>query len=246
MSKLAAACANPIMSTLETEIPADESRRIHDRELGFMPSDYLRRVSPERMSRHMNLICSHPGYPLKTFVQHPVSWDVTRMGRSARLMTFSMNSPRALVHVTAAIALTGGSIQAAELYPRTDGTLLIDVEFHGPASPEAVGDSLVTQFQARIADAPAPDCEAVRELELTTRTDTATSANVIELRAADTRGLLYRTARAFAMLGIKIVRCDIRTTGGKAYDTFQVTDRLGRPLDLDREMNFLRREIEGG
>ncbi len=224
----------------------DDSRRAFDRELTFMPQDYLRRVSPDRMKRHVEIITSHPGYPLKTFVQTPVSWQESRVAGNDRLITFSMNSPRALVHVTAAVALLGGSIQAAELYPRSDGTLLIDVEFHSPGSAadaQRIGELVIRQFQARIGEAPTPVCEPVKDLELNTRNDASTNLSIIELRAGDTRGLLYRTARAFAMLGVKIVRCDIRTTGGRAYDTFVVTDRLGRPVDFEREISFLRREI---
>lgn len=231
--------------TLNNQTGDEEQRRSFDRELTFMPADYLRRVSPERMNRHVGLIMSHPGYPLKTFVQNPVSIDMVRSGNTDRLVTFSMNSPRSLVHVTAAIALSGGSIQSADLYPRTDGTLVIEVEFH--AAPGSDGRTLsemaAKQFHARIGEAPTPVCEPVRDLELHTRNETATGLSIIELRALDTRGLLYRTARAFAMLGVKIVRCDIRTTNGRAYDTFIVTDRLGRPLDFERELGFLKREI---
>ena len=47
----------------------EDIRRSSDRELTFMPPDYLRRVSPDRMKRHLEIITAHPGYPLKTFVR---------------------------------------------------------------------------------------------------------------------------------------------------------------------------------
>lgn len=223
----------------------DEDRKTHDRELSYMPADYMRRVSPDRMQKHLDIITHHPGYPLKTFVQTPVSSQLFHSGALERIVTFSMNSPRSLVHVTAAVALEGGSIQSADLYPRTDGTLITDVEFQIPSQSGAVrvAEAVARQFQARIGEAPTPACESVRDLELTARMDNQHGHSIIELRAADTRGLLYRTARAFAMLGVKIVRCDIRTTANRAYDTFVVTDRLGRPVDVERELGFLKREI---
>lgn len=217
-----------------------------ERELELMPRGYRRRVTPEQRARHLGLIASHPGYPYKTFVKHPLSCTLDPIGGRYRLTTYSLNSPRSLQHVTAAIALHHGSIEEAHLFPRSDGTLLIEVAFRG-LSPDlhfgGLRETLAEMFDFEARSTRTPECDPIKDVEITYRPKLEDGQTVIEIRAADAKGLLYRISRAFALLGIKIYRAEIETRAGRAYDVFFVTDRLGRPLDMERELPFLRREI---
>ncbi|MEW6778331.1 MAG: ACT domain-containing protein, partial [Bdellovibrionota bacterium] len=86
--------------------------------------------------------------------------------------------------------------------------------------------------------------EAVQNLEIRHSASEQNLQTVVEIMASDSRGLLYRIARAFAALGIKVARADIRTEGSRARDTFFVVDRQGRAPDLSGDVGHLRKEIE--
>jgi [protein-PII] uridylyltransferase len=58
------------------------------------------------------------------------------------------------------------------------------------------------------------------------------SATVVEVRAADRPGLLYRLGRALALMGISVRGARVVTLGGEAVDVFYLQDAAGRPLDI--------------
>ena len=49
------------------------------------------------------------------------------------------------------------------------------------------------------------------------------AATIVEVRAADAVGLLFRIARAFAELGLDIRAARVTTMGHEVVDTFYVT-----------------------
>jgi len=57
------------------------------------------------------------------------------------------------------------------------------------------------------------------------------SATVVEVRAADRPGLLYRLGRALALMGISVRGARVVTLGAEAVDVFYLQDGAGRPLD---------------
>ena len=60
--------------------------------------------------------------------------------------------------------------------------------------------------------------------------DASAVATVIEVRASDTPGLLYRVANAIAQSGADIANARIATLGAEAIDVFYLTDASGGPL----------------
>lgn len=56
-------------------------------------------------------------------------------------------------------------------------------------------------------------------------------ATVLEVRAADRRGLLHELGRAFAGAGVSVRSAHVATYAGQTLDTFYVTDVGGRPLE---------------
>jgi [protein-PII] uridylyltransferase len=64
--------------------------------------------------------------------------------------------------------------------------------------------------------------------------DASAVATVIEVRAGDTPGLLYRVAAAIAQSEADISTARVATLGAEAVDVFYLTDAAGAPLAPDR------------
>lgn len=64
-------------------------------------------------------------------------------------------------------------------------------------------------------------------------TDASANSTVLEVRAQDEPGLLWRIGRALAERGVDIRAARVETLGAAAVDTFYLVDRDGRPLDDD-------------
>lgn len=60
------------------------------------------------------------------------------------------------------------------------------------------------------------------------------SATVLEVRAADRAGLVWRLCRCLADLDVDVRSAHLETLGPQAEDVVYVTDRSGRPLDPER------------
>jgi [protein-PII] uridylyltransferase len=60
--------------------------------------------------------------------------------------------------------------------------------------------------------------------------DAATDATVLELRADDAIGLLYRVTAALERVGVDIRSARVSSLGGSVVDAFYVTTRDGQPI----------------
>jgi [protein-PII] uridylyltransferase len=56
------------------------------------------------------------------------------------------------------------------------------------------------------------------------------TATVVEVRAGDRVGLLYRLGRALALMGVNIRAARVVTLGAEAVDVFYLQDGTGAPL----------------
>jgi [protein-PII] uridylyltransferase len=56
------------------------------------------------------------------------------------------------------------------------------------------------------------------------------TATVLEVRAGDRPGLLYRLGRALALMGVSIRAARVVTLGAEAVDVFYLQDAAGLPL----------------
>jgi [protein-PII] uridylyltransferase len=71
--------------------------------------------------------------------------------------------------------------------------------------------------------------------------DASNTATVVEVRAHDRPGLLWRIGRAFGECGLDVRAARVETLGAEAVDVFYVTDRTGRPI-TDEFRRFKVRE----
>ncbi|HEY4605221.1 MAG TPA: [protein-PII] uridylyltransferase [Blastococcus sp.] len=63
---------------------------------------------------------------------------------------------------------------------------------------------------------------------------TGTATGIVEVRAADRAGLLYRLTAAIAEGGLDVTSARIETLGGDAVDSFYVCNPSGSPVDPDQ------------
>src|SRR5262249_19669725 len=66
---------------------------------------------------------------------------------------------------------------------------------------------------------------------------------VVEVRAPDRVGLLYRVTRALAQAGGDIVTAKIATDLDQAFAVFYVTDRAGRKVEAPASVAALRKAV---
>ncbi len=123
-------------------------------------------------------------------------------------------------------------------------------EYGDPPDPALVAGDLRRMLQGRLdvaarldrraravrpggAPAPAP--------KVTLVDDASQTATVVEVRAHDAPGLLWRVGRALGECGLDVRAARVETLGAEVVDVFYVTDADGRPLADDR----LRRATVG-
>jgi [protein-PII] uridylyltransferase len=73
--------------------------------------------------------------------------------------------------------------------------------------------------------------------------DASRTAAVIEVRAHDRPGLLWRIGQALGACGLQIRAAQIDTLGAEAVDVFYVVDDDGRPLRDPATLDTVRAEI---
>ncbi len=213
-------------------------------ELAAMPAYYNARVPADLARRHAELIRQHPGGGTKDFLRVPASCAVATGPFHHQLSVFCPDALSAFVNVTAAVALAGGSIYEANLYSRLDGTLLCDIAFilSDREAAKRVGGT-VSEIFGRGRKAEVPGCGMPKDLDLSVLPPATGEGAALLLKAADTPGLLFRAARAFFRSGIKVVRADIHTGGGRVRDTFVVAGRDGKTPDLESILPRLYHEM---
>ncbi|GAA2989879.1 [protein-PII] uridylyltransferase [Streptosporangium longisporum] len=73
--------------------------------------------------------------------------------------------------------------------------------------------------------------------------DASNTATVIEVRAHDRPGLLWRIGRAFGECGLDVRAARVETLGAEAVDVFYVVDRAGRPLTDEVQRAQVRDQV---
>ena len=129
-----------------------------------------------------------------------------------------------------------------------DGTAVtvfdVEPEFGTPPDPTLVAGDLRRMLlgrldvedrlerRARAAAAAAPAIPAPRVTLVDEASETAT---VVEVRAHDAPGLLWRVGRALGECGLNVRAARVETLGAEVVDVFYVTEEDGEPLtDRDR------------
>jgi [protein-PII] uridylyltransferase len=86
----------------------------------------------------------------------------------------------------------------------------------------------------RRARAAPPRGAAIPAPKVTVVDGASETATVVEVRAHDAPGLLWRVGRALGECGLDVRAARVETLGAEVVDVFYVTDENGQPL-TDRE-----------
>jgi [protein-PII] uridylyltransferase len=117
-------------------------------------------------------------------------------------------------------------------------------EFGDPPDPTLVAGDLRRMLLGRLdvadrlerrARAVPPRGAAVPAPRVTLVDEASETATVVEVRAHDAPGLLWRVGRALGECGLDVRAARVETLGAEVVDVFYVTDEDGEPLtDRDR------------
>jgi [protein-PII] uridylyltransferase len=124
----------------------------------------------------------------------------------------------------------------------------VEPEFGDPPDATLVAADLRRMLQGRLdvedrldrrARAVRPRAAAVPAPRVSLVDDASETATVVEVRAHDAPGLLWRVGRALGECGLDVRAARVETLGAEAVDVFYVTDGDGKPLgdgDLRRSI----------
>ena len=115
----------------------------------------------------------------------------------------------------------------------------VEAEFGDPPDATLVAADLRRMLQGRMdvedrldrrARAARPRSAAVPAPKVSLVDDASDTATVVEVRAHDAPGLLWRVGRALGECGLDVRAARVETLGAEAVDVFYVTDGEGKPL----------------
>ncbi|MFF5209835.1 [protein-PII] uridylyltransferase [Streptosporangium sp. NPDC000396] len=101
----------------------------------------------------------------------------------------------------------------------------------------------IEQRLARRAQSMRPARVPVAPPRVTLVDDASNTATVVEVRAHDRPGLLWRIGRAFGDCGLDVRAARVETLGAEAVDVFYVVDRAGRPLTDEAQQAQVRDQV---
>lgn len=181
-------------------------------------------------------------------------------GEGDEVVVVAPDRPGLFCHLAGVLALQGLDVLAADVMS-SDHAVAVD-EFRVSASHgdppnwerfrENVGKVLEGRLalEARLADRArtyntrlgAEESPRVTP-SVTIHNDASDDASVVEVRAEDAVGVLYRITRAFYDLRLDIRHAKVQTLGDEVVDSFYVVDQHGAKLDDESRIAELRRAV---
>jgi len=124
----------------------------------------------------------------------------------------------------------------------------VEPEFGDPPDATLVAADLRRMLQGRLdvedrldrrARAVRPRAAAIPAPRVTLVDDASDTATVVEVRAHDEPGLLWRVGRALGECGLDVRAARVETLGAEVVDVFYVTDGDGKPLAADDQRRVI-------
>jgi [protein-PII] uridylyltransferase len=115
----------------------------------------------------------------------------------------------------------------------------VSPEYGDPPDAELVAADLRRMLEGRLdvedrlerrARAARPVAANVPPPKVTLVDGASTASTVVEVRAHDEPGLLWRVGRALGDCGLNVISARVETLGAEAVDVFYVTDSAGSPI----------------
>jgi [protein-PII] uridylyltransferase len=163
---------------------------------------------------------------------HPVRLLVDTRADGARIRVVGGDRIGLLADVVGALAWAGLVIRGGRAYA-VDGHAVSEWDVGTPSvEPAALAQRLrrvldrAVDLDERLPAGSGPEQQPPRIEPI----ETAASATVVEIRAQDRRGLLWRACRALAAARVDVRSAHVDTLGPQAVDVFYLVDDAGRPL----------------
>jgi [protein-PII] uridylyltransferase len=208
----------------------------------LMPASYLLNTPLDEIAAHVRAVERlKTGGPVLDFFPGP--------GNEATVVTlcaYDDPQPGLLSKIAAVLYANDIEVHAAQVFTReSEPRIAIDTlwtEFHGGDLPplkrrdlerdllsvmtgRLTAAELLKKKGKRVPNTSAPFIEI--------RNDLSDRHSVVEVDAADARGLLYRVTHAMSEAGWDIHSARVSTLDGEARDAFYVTDAAGNKLPID-------------
>ncbi len=214
--------------------------------LATLPDRYLRAVPPDAIARHFHLVQALGSRTVAT------DWVATDQGRHTVLSACLRDAPGALARLAGTLTGAGFDILSVDAFTRTDG-IVLDIftlaEANGAASGDearwaAVDADLAAAIEGRHPVEAAVDRRwsqvpwgrrrrAPTPPRVRFEPPDALGRTVVEVRADDQPGLVYRITDCLSQIGLNISFAKIATEKHQALDVFYVTKANGEPLTAE-------------
>jgi [protein-PII] uridylyltransferase len=166
---------------------------------------------------------------------HPVRLAVDTATDGSRISVVGDDRIGLLADVAGALAWAGLVIRSCRAYAADDGAVSEWDVATPPVEPATLAQRLrrvldrEVDLDGRLSAGSTPE-QPPRVATIDTASPTAT---VVEIRAADRRGLLWRACRALADARVDVRSAHVDTLGPQAVDVLYLVDAAGRPLSAE-------------
>lgn len=181
-------------------------------------------------------------------LDQPGVWVLMDVGDAASVVTVAAPDRVGLLGLVAGVlSLNRLHVLAARVQTVGDRAVqewTVRPAFGDPPAVEQLGDDIrraiegtydvAARLAKREADYAKPPPGGYPEPHVDVRADGSRGMTLVEVRAHDVPGLLYRVARAVTAADASIVGAKVSTLGADVVDVFFVTDAAGEPLTDDR------------
>ncbi len=181
-------------------------------------------------------------------------------GEEDHVVVVAPDQPGLFCHLAGVLALQGLDVLAADVQSSDDVTAVDEFRVsasHGDRPDwERFRDNVVKVLDGRLAlEARLADRARTYNTRLgggehsastptvTLHNDASDDASVVEVRAQNAVGVLYRITRAFYDLRLDIRHAKVQTLGDEVIDSFYVADQHGSKLDDEPRIAELRRAV---
>jgi [protein-PII] uridylyltransferase len=221
--------------------------------LQAMSDRYVRATAPQRMAAHLRLI--------DRLREEPVATELFHYGDlgASDFVVVTRDTPGLFSLIAGTLAAHGVNILSAQIETRADG-LAVDTFHVNDAAGEAIldearWDAVTTDLRHALAGATsverlfarraagADDPAPAGRVRVTVDNSLSDTHTVVEVKAPDRVGLLYRITRALAEQGLNIATAKVATDRDQAFDAFYVTDAARRRVDAPARIAALREAV---
>ena len=181
-------------------------------------------------------------------------------GDDAVMTLVAPDRPGLFCRVAGTLALHGLDVVSARVWSTEEGLAVESFEvsnFYGRAPDWAAVTADLEKvlagrlsLEARLADrareyasAPRPPAAAPPRVEVTIDNEASDTATVVDVRAPDRIGTLYRITKALAELDLDVRLARVTTLGHEVVDAFYVVDGTGAKLTEPDHLEEIRRSV---